>query len=280
MKNGFEYKRFLVSDFENSRENLLVRRKRLGNYELHWHDCFEIELVLSGHASQKLNGVEYSLEKGDIYLLNPTDFHSVTGNGAEVYNIMFSEGLMSDVLLQKILSVEHNMLFRLKDNEFRSAAAIISRMLDEFEHGDAYSSVYIENLLECLFILFLRKCSIEVDREPHGDGAELRRSLLFVHGHFRENPSMAAAAAVSGFNRNYFSGLFHEATGKTYKEYLNALKLEYSKKLLLSGSLTVTEICYASGFNSLTNFLRAFKTKYGISPGEMRKAHSCANHGK
>ncbi len=280
MKNGFEYKRFLVSDFENSRENLLVRRKHLGNYELHWHDCFEIELILNGHATQRLNGVEYSLEKGDIYLLNPTDFHSVTGNGAEVYNIMFSEGLMSDVLLQKILSVEHNMLFRLRESEFRSAAAIISRMLDEFEHGDAYSSVYIENLLECLFILFLRKCSIEVDREPHGDGAELRRSLLFVHGHFRENPSMAAAAAVSGFNKNYFSGLFHEATGKTYKEYLNTLKLEYSKKLLLSGSLTVTEICYASGFNSLTNFLRAFKAKYGVSPGEMRKNRSCANHEK
>lgn len=274
MDTSFEYKRFLVSDFENSRENMLIRRKRLGDYELHWHDCFEIELILHGSASQCLNGTEYSLTEGDIYLLNPTDFHSVKGNGAEVYNIMFSESLMSDDLLQKILNVDQNILFHLNDGEFRDVASIIARMLGEFEHGDEYSSVYIENLLECLFILFLRKCSISVKSDTHIENSEIQKSLLFLHGHFRENPSMSAAAAMSGFNRNYFSGLFHEKTGKTYKEYLNALKLEYSKKLLLSGDLSITEICYASGFNSLTNFLRAFKKKYGIAPGAMRKVHT------
>ena len=84
---------------------------------------------------------------------------------------------------------------------------------------------------------------------------------------------MADAAKISGFNMNYFSSLFHKTTGKTYKEYLNDLKLEYAKKLVLSNHLSISEICFASGFNSLPNFLKNFKAHYSTSPGSMRKAH-------
>ena len=59
--------------------------------------------------------------------------------------------------------------------------------------------------------------------------------------------------------------------GKTYKEYMNALKLDYAKKLVVTSNAPVKEICFASGFNSLTNFLKAFKEHFGMSPGTMRK---------
>ena len=279
MKNNYECRRILVEDVKNSREKLLIRRKKLYNYNLHWHDCFEIELILDGKASQILNGETYELLPGDIYLLNPTDFHSVQSSGAEVYNIMFSESLLDDDFLQKILSVDRNMLFHLDETEFRSASELISQMLAEFENSTDYSDSFIKNLLECLFILILRKCSFDFDAAIDEKAYGIRKSLLFVHSRFRENPSMAQAAESAGFSRNYFSGLFHSVTGKTYKEYVNSLKLEHAKKLILSSSISVTEVCFASGFNSLTNFLRAFKNEYGISPGAMRKNHLSQKRG-
>ena len=57
---------------------------------------------------------------------------------------------------------------------------------------------------------------------------------------------------------------------KTYKEYINSLKLDHAKKLVVTTSASIKEICFASGFNSFTNFLRAFKENYGVSPGVMR----------
>ncbi len=275
MKTNCEYNRLLVNNMKNSRENLLIRKKTLHDYDLHWHDCFEIELILSGTVTQSLNGETQTLGPGDIYLLNPTDFHSVKSNNAEVFNIMFSESLLDENLLQKILSVEKNLVFHLENKEFRNAVSIISQMVDEFDNTHEYSEIYIKNLLECLFIILLRKNSFTFaasDNKVSG----IRKSILFMHSHFRENPTMAETARMSGFNMNYFSSLFHKVTGKTYKEYLNDLKLEYAKKLVLSGSLSISEVCFASGFNSLPNFLKNFKLRYGVSPGNMRKNHPIA----
>ncbi len=276
MKPNYECNRILVRNMKNSRENLLIRRKNLHDYDLHWHDCFEIELVLNGSAVQSLNGEIQTLGAGDIYLLNPTDFHSVKSNGAEVFNIMFSESLLDEDLLQKILSVEKNLVFHLNKKEFVNAVSIISQMVDEFDNTTAYSETYIKNLLECLFIIILRKNNFELSSASDNKASGIRKSILFMHSHFRENPTMAEAAEISGFNMNYFSSLFHKVTGKTYKEYLNELKLEYAKKLVLSGNLSISEICFASGFNSLPNFLKNFKSYFGTSPGSMRKEHKNA----
>ena len=276
MKTNCEYNRLLVNNMKNSRENLLIRKKMLHDYDLHCHDCFEIELILSGTVTQSLNGETQTLGAGDIYLLNPTDFHSVKSNNAEVFNIMFSESLLDENLLQKILSVEKNLVFHLENKEFRNAVSIISQMVDEFDNTHEYSEIYIKNLLECLFIILLRKNSFTFASSDN-KASGIRKSILFMHSHFRENPTMAEAARISGFNMNYFSSLFHKVTGKTYKEYLNDLKLEYAKKLVLSGSLSISEVCFASGFNSLPNFLKTFKLRYGMSPGNMRKIHSVSN---
>ena len=271
MKNAFECKRILVENTANSREKLLIRRKQLKNYDLHWHDCFEIELMLRGSAVQILNGQRYEMAPGDIYLLNPTDFHSIETDGAVVYNIMFSEELLDEDVLRNILSIEKNIIFRLSQQELHATEFLISRMLYEFENETAFSDSMIENLMECLFIMILRKCDLPSETENKTENDAIRRAVLYLHSRFRENPTLVQVASVAGLNKNYFSGLFHSATGKTYKEYLNSLKLEHAKKLVLTSNIPITEICYAAGFNSLTNFLRTFKEMYAASPSEMRK---------
>ncbi len=273
MQELFESNRILVKNIANSRENLVVRKKKLHDYNLHWHDCFEIELILNGFVEQTLNGITQILGSGDIYILNPTDFHSLKSDGAEVVNIMFNENLLEPELLQKILSVESNLLFHLTEKEFANAQSICSQMVDEFNNVTSYSEAYIKNLLECLFIIILRKHDFTFSDNADKPHAGMRKAILFLHSHFRENPTMASVAEIAGFNMNYFSSLFHKVTGKTFKEYLGDLKLEYAKKLVLSGNLSISEICFVSGFNSLPNFLKTFKAHFGVSPGNMRKSH-------
>ncbi len=273
MKINSECQRILVKNVKNSRENLLVRRKALHDYDLHWHDCFEIELIMKGTVKQSLNGTTQVLGRGDIYLLNPTDFHSVECDNAEVFNIMFSETLLDPELLQKILSVDSNPIFHLDEKELENTVSLCSQMVDEFNNPSSYSESYIKNLLECLFIIILRKYDFSFAENSEKNNSGIQSAMLFMHSHFRENPSMESVAEYAGFNKNYFSSLFHKVTGKTYKEYLNELKLEYARKLVLSGHLSISDICFVSGFNSLPNFLKAFKSYYGTSPGLMRKEH-------
>ncbi len=270
MKKEFECRRILVENIANSREKLLVRRKHLKNYELHWHDCFEIELMLRGSAVQVLNGIRYEMIPGDIYMLNPTDFHSMETTGATVYNIMFSEDMLDKEVLQKILSIGKNIFFHLDEKEMQNIEFLISRMLYEFVHYTNYSDTIIQNLLECLFIMILRKCDSGGRDKSPTEHNSVRKAILYLHSHYQEDPTLTELSEIAGLNKNYFSSLFHTSTGKTYKEYINSLKLDHAKKLVLTSNAPIKEVCYASGFNSFTNFLRAFKENYGISPGVMR----------
>ena len=270
MKKEFECKRILVENIENSREKLLVRRKHLKNYELHWHDCFEIELMLRGSAVQVLNGVRYEMIPGDIYMLNPTDFHSMETTGATVYNIMFSEDMLDKEVLQKILSIGKNIFFHLDSREMQNIEFLISRMLYEFIHYTDYSDTIIQNLLECLFIMILRKCNFDAKDKASAENDSVRKAILYLHSHYQEDPTLTQLSEIAGLNKNYFSSLFHNSTGKTYKEYINSLKLDHAKKLVLTGNTPINEICYDSGYKSFTNFLRVFKETYGVSPGVMR----------
>ena len=88
--------------------------------------------------------------------------------------------------------------------------------------------------------------------------------------HFKENPTLAEVASYSGFNPNYFSQKFKETVGKTYIDYLVDLKVSYAKKLLMSSNMSITDICFSSGFTSISNFMRVFKNKYGMSPNAYR----------
>lgn len=271
MKTTAEYPRLRVRGEQGRYQNFCIRKKKLGNYDLHWHECFEIELVLSGAAFQELNGVGQQLTRGDIYLLNPTDFHRVQGNDALVYNIMFEEEFLSEGLLQKILTVDRNLLCHLDEEELTEVIFFFDSMLREFQCPDTFSEEYIGHALACIFVILLRKVDgFSENERNHG----LKQALLYLHRHFRENPSMAQTARQFGFNTNYFSTAFHQFTGKTFKNYLNLLKLQHAQKLLLSGDMTVTEIGFAAGYASLPNFLRCFKAYFGISPGMMRKQHS------
>jgi AraC-like DNA-binding protein len=69
---------------------------------------------------------------------------------------------------------------------------------------------------------------------------------------------------------SHLSRLFHHSAGLPFNEYLTRLRTEQAKKLLLTTSRNVTEIAYDSGFQSISQFNRAFKAVHGVSPRSLR----------
>lgn len=58
------------------------------------------------------------------------------------------------------------------------------------------------------------------------------------------------------------------------RSYLTELRLRRAAELLERGEMSVTAICFACGYSSLSHFLRAFRQKYGASPGQFRRDKS------
>ncbi len=77
-----------------------------------------------------------------------------------------------------------------------------------------------------------------------------------------------------GINPSYVSRLFKENIGQNYLDFLNSVRIEKSKQLLVSTKLTIKDIGFKVGFNTIQNFIRTFKKYEQIPPGQYRDKHT------
>ncbi|WP_221029752.1 helix-turn-helix domain-containing protein [Actomonas aquatica] len=78
--------------------------------------------------------------------------------------------------------------------------------------------------------------------------------------------SIDLAAHQVGLSRRQFTLRFREQTGKSFVEYLNALRLAHAERLLRSGRYSVTGAAFSSGFEDLSHFYRLFRGRHGVAP--------------
>lgn len=265
MKNIDFYKLSADEMIEN-RKISVIRKTVCENFKLHWHDFFEIEIIIDGSASQILNGKKYDLKRGYVYLLTTTDFHEILMDSPlESYNIMFDESILSEGLVDKIMNIKDNLICLFEGEELDK----IIHLAELLRLENQYDEEYINNLLDCMVMLILKHIKIadkKTNKQKNSSKVLMHKASLYMRMHFRDNLSLDDIASYVNLNSSYFCKIFHSEMGTSPKQYLSALRLEYAKKLLSITDLPVIEICFACGYNSLSNFLKAFKQKYGFSP--------------
>ena len=101
----------------------------------------------------------------------------------------------------------------------------------------------------------------------------LSRAMQFISEHYTEIDGAQAVAEHLSVSTTYLSRLFGHALGCTTTEYLCRLRIFRAKELLMQGQ-SVTEACYASGFNSYTYFISRFKHETGMTPAKFRASGS------
>jgi len=132
---------------------------------------------------------------------------------------------------------------------------------------------YIMELLE-LFVWQLCDSLQKIkDLEAKLERDEIRRAKEFIAEHFH-NPSLRLAdvAAHVDFSPAHFSHIFKQASGMTFVQFVQEKRVNEAKKLMTSTSQSITEICFSCGFNSMTNFNRAFRRTEHCSPRQFRKS--------
>ena len=95
--------------------------------------------------------------------------------------------------------------------------------------------------------------------------------LLYIAEHIREEIRIEDLSGLSGYNPQYFIRLFKKSVGMSPYQYVINFRMTESIKLLKDGALTITQIGEAVGYPDAKSFDRAFRDKYGVSPGKFRK---------
>jgi AraC-like DNA-binding protein/ligand-binding sensor protein len=106
-----------------------------------------------------------------------------------------------------------------------------------------------------------------------GEPPSVMRAKEFVQAHFTESVSLTQVAAAAHVSPFHFCRVFRAATGVTFTEYVCRLRVERAKTLLADASVRVSEVAYATGFGSISQFNTVFRKCVGKTPTQYRSGH-------
>ncbi len=265
MNNFKNYKRLQI---ENGKHLTVTTHIAPKDFPMHWHDYFEIEIVLSGTGVCVVNDTEYDMSKYNMFFLTSTDFHFIKiTEEARFINISFDVDMIDERdLSQLVLSqTEHGYCLSADEYERMISAALL------LEHECEINGACQKQLLQYILGFVLQRNK----KTPDGSAnlelySGIKKAMIYMELHFRENITLKDLAKEAGYHPAYFSEIFKKTTGKSYIEALTKLRLAYAKSLLSNG-FSVADACFLSGFGSLSNFYTLFKKKFGSSPSGYSK---------
>jgi YesN/AraC family two-component response regulator len=122
--------------------------------------------------------------------------------------------------------------------------------------------------------VFLRKVCDHVESRKKSHNFRLKENVLeYIQEHYRDhNLSVNTISDKFGIHPSYLSRYFKEQVGDNITDYINKLRVEQSKQLLLNDEIFIKDICDLVGFYSISTFIRLFKKYEGVTPSSYRES--------
>jgi len=105
----------------------------------------------------------------------------------------------------------------------------------------------------------------------------LQNAIDFCEANLNDEITMSKLAEMSGYSVYHFCRLFQQVIGCGPMEYLRKRRLTNAAVEIASNPGLIKDIGFAWGFNSHENFVRAFKSQFGIAPSQHRETQSSLN---
>ena len=235
----------------------------------HWHDYFELEVVLDGRGEHIYNNTDYTLGRGSIYLMSYYDFHELKAQeDMQILKLQFNENVLPNELNDFLFLSHNRFCCSVGENEMQHIIKLFSILKREEQCGGLFSEMLIKNLIAEIIITVIRNSS---QNEDTVIPSLLQNAVAYIRNNFREPLTLGLLAKHCNVTPNYLGVQFTKKMGISFSDYLNTVRLRYACNLLDSTDLTVKEIAFASGYNSVEYFGYTFKKILGDSPLNYKK---------
>jgi YesN/AraC family two-component response regulator len=151
--------------------------------------------------------------------------------------------------------------------------SLLKQMHREYTERPPYWQLAIKSLATQLFVTALRKFPEKKNEtlENNRQILNIQAAIEYIAVNYKKNILLSECAVKIGYNSSYFSRFFRKNMGISFKKYVNSVKVEQAKWLLLTTQMPIIDICYESGFSDVGTFNRIFKTIAHKSPSEFKK---------
>jgi AraC-like DNA-binding protein len=258
-------------------------------------ELLSIKTFFSGHALYDVGGGTHAVDPGSFLVLNHGQTYTITIDSltpVESFCLFFSSGFAEEVYRSLTSSPDHLLAIpELSDTNtihfferIYPHADLLSPVLLQLRaavmHGAPEQAWLTEQFHSIMQRLLQVHCNVyqEVEKLPAIRATtreELYRRLYrardYADALFHTPLTITELANVAALSPNHFLRTFKQAFQQTPYQYLMNKRLERAQALLLHSDLSVTEICFSVGFESLGSFSWLFRRRVGISPEGFRQ---------
>jgi AraC-like DNA-binding protein len=251
----------------------------------HFHPEYEIHHVVATSGRYFVGDFIGNFEPGNLVLTGPNLPHNwvsdVTDAGPVPLRsrvLQFTEDFIADAmaLLPELMACADLLEASRRGALFGAATAVQAAPLLA-ELVTAQGIRRIEVFLGLLGVLSRAEVQTLTSSnylpDPSGFmSTGINEALAYINANLTEPFSEADLARIAGLSPTTFSRSFRRHTGQALVKYVNRLRINLACQLLMGAEdLKISDVCFSSGFNNISNFNRQFQAQKGMSPSRFRE---------
>ena len=254
---------------------------------LHWHPDFEIATAASGVLDFQVGGQHIVLEAGDSIFVNGNILHGIKQLSGDIPdpmpNIVFSGTVIapetSEIYRKYIQPIARCdtlpfILFNQKNGWHNEVNRLVKNVYClMYEQGQCYEMAIqreLSSIFEYIFSNFDDLPKSENTRIQINTQIRIQKMLSYIREHYAEAVTLEDIAGSANISRSEAGRCFNTYMGCSPVDALIQHRLQIAHRLIKDTTLTLQEISYSCGFNSVHYFSRQFRQTYGYTPGQYR----------
>lgn len=246
---------------------------------LHQHDFTELVVVASGSCLHRVGDSCTRVSQGEVFAVEPGTLHGYEQvEDFHIYNILYDPAVLP------LHDIETNSGYRalflheeptahlLLDEPELAAISLKLEQLHDILESDLAGRHFlgVARFMEIIFQLADYFSSLG-PRAGRPDSVVLEKILSYMEQHYMHEITLAALADYAFLSVSTLHRLFIRGTGQSPMRFLNALRINNARRLLLNSPMPVSGVARAVGFADSNYFSSCFRKQVGCTPSEFRE---------
>ncbi|MBU6219538.1 MAG: AraC family transcriptional regulator [Bacteroidetes bacterium] len=285
-------KPLLEKSIESLNQSYLVKKLQEPFFDPNWHfhPHYQLFTVIKGTGTRFIGDDIRHFEEGDTVFLGPNMPHlwrsdrnyfekesQLQTEGIVVY---FKEDFLGNDFFEKPEMFDIKSFLKNSERGLDITGTLGAEMVRDL--NELLGLTGFEGISKLLNIL--HKLSVTNDyhyisssnyTNTHKISETERMGIVheYVLKHFKENINLSTVASLSNMTEAAFCRYFKSRTNKTFSDFVKEIRIGNACKMLQNEQKSISQICYESGYNTVSNFNNQFKSLKGVSPLQYQKLY-------
>ena len=262
-----EVRMFPKHEYLNSSLYLYQTDRKVKSFPTRFHKHLEFCLVNDGVLKVNIDGVSYTLEAGDIYIVFPNLPHSIEeGEVSGIFALVDTKYLLP---YQEMLAGYRPTIPVIKKAMIPAILyQSIQRLMEIYSSDVLQKNSICTGYLNSLLGEFTNLCTME---KRDANNELVQQLAIYFMDHFSEEIKLETVAKDLNYSKYYISHIITKTFHCNFRSLINSYRIGMAQNLLINSRYSIGEVSVACGFKNQSSFNRSFTKQTGISPGIFRR---------